>query len=101
MTSPVRRKRPCPICGSVESRQLFHQTFERLSGIELLDSYDVVACAECGLAFADGIPDQAILDAYYKNLSKYEYQGGKESPLDERRFREIVATLERFIPTKD
>jgi SAM-dependent methyltransferase len=97
------RKRPCPICRSVESRRLFHQTFEQLSGIEFIDGYDVVVCAECGLAFADGIPDQTILDAYYRDLSKYEYehQGGKESPLDERRFREIAATIEQFVPARD
>jgi SAM-dependent methyltransferase len=96
------RKRPCPICGSLGSRLLFHQRFERLSGIEFLDGYDVVVCARCGLAFADGIPDQAVLDAYYRDLSKYEYvhKGGKESDLDERRFRDIAATIAAYVPGK-
>jgi SAM-dependent methyltransferase len=97
--SRVDRKRRCPICDSHESRPLFHQTFEPLSGIEFLEGYDVVVCAQCGLAFADGIPDQAALDAYYRDLSKYEYvhQGGKESELDEQRFRDIAATIQPFL----
>jgi SAM-dependent methyltransferase len=101
-TRPVVRKRSCPICGALESRLLFHQRFERMSGIEFLDGYDVVVCAECGLAFADGIPDQAVLDAYYRDLSKYEYlhKGGKESDLDERRFRDIAATIAAWLPTR-
>jgi SAM-dependent methyltransferase len=97
--SLVARKRPCPICGSLASRGLFHQVFEPLSGIELLKSYDVVVCAQCGLAFADGIPDQCALDAYYRDLSKYEYlhHDGKEPELDERRFRDIAATIGAFL----
>ena len=100
MTNPSsRRERPCPICGSLESRLLFRQSFEKLSGIDFIDGYDVVVCAQCGVAFADGIPDQAVLDAYYRDLSKYEYahQGGKESDLDERRFRDIAATIATFL----
>src|SRR5207247_454814 len=66
-----------------------------------LDGYDVVVCSRCGFAFADGIPNQSVLDAYYRDISKYEYQhqGGKVSELDERRFREITATISRFIPS--
>jgi 2-polyprenyl-3-methyl-5-hydroxy-6-metoxy-1,4-benzoquinol methylase len=96
------RRRACPICGSRESRPLFHQTFESLSGIEFLEGYDVVVCVECGLAFADGIPDQAVFDAYYRDLSKYEYvhQGGKESGLDERRFRDIAVTIAEYLPAR-
>jgi SAM-dependent methyltransferase len=93
--------RPCPICGSLESRRLFRQRFERLSGIQFIDGYDVVVCVRCGLAFADGIPDQSVLDAYYRDLSKYEYMhtGGKESDLDERRFRDIAAAVAAFLPS--
>lgn len=100
--SPSRRKRPCPICGSLESRLLFQQSFEKMSGIEFIDGYDVVVCAQCGVAFADGIPDQAVLDAYYRDLSKYEYahKGGKESDLDERRFRDIAATIATYLRGK-
>lgn len=99
--SRTDRTRPCPICGSRESRLLFEQRFERMSGVEFIEGYDVVVCAQCGLAFADGIPRQAVLDAYYRDLSKYEYahKRGKESDLDERRFRDIAATIATFLPS--
>ena len=92
--------RACPICGSIESRLLFRQRFEGLSGVEFIDGYDVVVCALCGLAFASGIPDQAVLDAYYRDLSKYGtgHKSGKESDLDERRFRDIASTIATFLP---
>ena len=99
---PTGRKRPCPICESSDSRLLFQQRFERLSGIEFIDGYDVVVCAQCGLAFADGIPGQAVLDAYYRDLSKYEYahKSGKESDLDVRRFTDIAATVAAHLPSR-
>ncbi len=100
--SPAIRTRPCPICGSVASRTLFRQSFERLSGVEFLAGYDVVVCANCGLAFADGIPGQQVFDAYYRDLSKYEYQhtAGKESDLDERRFRDIATEIAGFLGSR-
>lgn len=101
--SPTGRKRACPICASTDSRLLFQQRFERLSGIEFIDGYDVVACAGCGLAFADGIPEQVVLDAYYRDLSKYEYghKSGKESDLDVRRFTDIAATVATHLSSRD
>ena len=101
-TPSVRRRRPCPVCGGLESRHLFSQSFQQLAGAELLDGYDVVVCASCGLAFADGIPAQEVFDAYYRDLSKYEHHhtGGRESDLDEQRFRDIAETIARFIPSQ-
>jgi SAM-dependent methyltransferase len=32
--------------------------------------YDVVACVRCGFAYADDTPDQAFLDAYYRDMAK-------------------------------
>jgi len=73
-----------------------------LSGVALLDQYDLVVCEDCGFGFADGIPTQDVFDAYYRDLSKYEHQhtGGKESASEEHRFRETSATIAQFIPSK-
>jgi len=96
------RKRPCPICSSLESTQLFRQSFQELSAVNFLNGYDVVICKQCGLGFADGIPTQDVFDSYYKDNSKYEYQhsGGKESDSDELRFRGIASTLGQSIANK-
>src|ERR1700731_4256182 len=74
------QSRLCPVCGSDHKRLLFQQRFAGLSRGSLLEGYDVVACQDCGFGFADHIPEQAAFDAYYRDMSKYEYQhrGGQE-----------------------
>ncbi len=95
----VRTPRKCAVCGRDEKRPLFEQTF---STVCLLEGYTVVVCDHRGFAFADGIPEQEDFDAYYRDLSKYEYQhrGGRESANDETRQRDAAATLAGLIPHK-
>ena len=95
----VRTSRKCAVCGGDEKRRLFEQTF---STVCLLEGYTVVVCERCGFAFADHIPEQEAFDAYYRDLSKYEYQhrGGRESGNDEARLRDVAATLGGLIPNQ-
>ncbi len=95
--------RPCPICGGEERTILFRQTFSPFSGKSLISGYNVVTCRTCGCGFADGIPSQADFDAYYRDLSKYEYQhrDGAESLEDLARFRATVSILEPFIASRE
>jgi SAM-dependent methyltransferase len=69
----------------------------------LVQGYDVVVCESCGFAFADNIPEQEAFDAYYQNLSKYEYQhrGGKESDPDRVRLMDVAEFISRFIHAAD
>jgi len=62
----------------------------------------VVVCEDCGFSFADNIPGQEAFDAYYRDLSKYEYQhrDGRESANDESRLRDAAQTLSEVIPDK-
>ncbi len=91
------------MCGGAEKRLVFRQQFSPIDGASLFDGYDVVVCTACGFAFADDIPSQATLDAYYRDLSKYEYdqRGGQESSFDLARFRRHVAEFREFIPGRD
>lgn len=95
-------RRDCPVCRSSSKRIVFTQRFEHLGSVGLLDGYDVAICNDCGAAYADGIPTQAALDAYYRDLSKYEYQhrDGKESADDERRLRHTAAVIAELIPDR-
>lgn len=88
--------RPCPVCGGLNRRVLHRQRF--VDG-PLGDGYDVVVCRGCGTGFADGIPAQAELDAYYAERSKYTYDhaGGAESPYDFRRFELIADQVVPFL----
>lgn len=66
-----------------------------------IDGYDVVTCARCGAGYANGIPRQAELDAYYAAASKYEYhqRGGQESTYDRIRLEATASDLEPHIGT--
>lgn len=97
MKLPIQVKRSCSICGNNAKKALFQQRF---STIFLVQGYTVVVCENCGFAYADDIPEQEAFDAYYRDLSKYEYEhhGGRESQHDEARFREIAESLSQWIP---
>jgi SAM-dependent methyltransferase len=91
------------VCGGIGSRVLYEQRFAVLSEGSPLQGYDVVLCETCGAGFAQGVPPQAVLDAYYRDMSKYENpeRGGSPSPQDVARFRAIAAMIAPFIPAPD
>ncbi|MBX3165020.1 MAG: class I SAM-dependent methyltransferase [Bacteroidetes bacterium] len=93
-------KRNCPICDGKKNQKLFHQSFSGFSDTNLLDSYDVVACNNCGFCYADNIPDQKKFDVYYRELSKYESNTVevKEGYYDRLRFEAMVKYLKPFLP---
>ena len=94
--------RPCPICASEKKRLLYTQRFGTLSEGSLLAGYELVACEECGFAFADCIPEQAVFDRHYAEMSKYEYahREGGESPFDAARFTQIASYLASQLPDR-
>lgn len=85
--------RACPVCGAFTARSLHRASFVEGS---LGEGYDVVVCNACGAGYADGIPDQAVLDRYYAEQSKYVVPvGHHESPYDLARFS---VSVEHLIP---
>ena len=96
MKPPAQMKRSCSVCGSNIKKPLFQQRF---STMLLVQGYTVVVCENCGFAYADDIPAQEAFDAYYRDLSKYEYQqhAGQESQHDEARQRATAEALSRSI----
>src|SRR4051812_27365459 len=99
MTAPAPR--PCPVCESRGRRDVLHR--QQFVGGPLGDGYDVVVCTACGAGFADRIPEQADLDHYYAERSKYEYaqNGGEESPYDFKRFELIAEQVMSFLSSRD
>jgi 2-polyprenyl-3-methyl-5-hydroxy-6-metoxy-1,4-benzoquinol methylase len=95
ISSTIRR---CPVCGSAGERRIVdRQEFQE--GV-LGHGYYVVVCGMCGAGYADGIPEQEVLDRHYSNQSKYAYEGtrGTESEYDFRRFEIIFDRLAPFLP---
>jgi SAM-dependent methyltransferase len=95
--------RDCPICGGADRRVLFHQEFAAVDQAIPVTGYDVVVCERCGGAYADGIPDQAAFDRYYRDMSKYEYaqRGGAESEYDCRRLALIAGIIAPHLQAPD
>ncbi|HEX2100391.1 MAG TPA: class I SAM-dependent methyltransferase, partial [Candidatus Synoicihabitans sp.] len=91
--------RPCPVCLAIEPRFLFRQQFSQLSEGSLFSGYDLVCCATCGAAYADGIPPQTAFDRYYAEMSKYENAAGagESSPAEKGRYRAVADVLERVL----
>ncbi|HEX2679434.1 MAG TPA: class I SAM-dependent methyltransferase [Polyangiales bacterium] len=109
MSTPERRTRvqagtrPCPACTGRELIPIHSHRFAKIEGVSIHAGYEVVACASCGLCFADGIPEQSTFDRYYREASKYE-GGGSGGSLPEstlQRFREEAADIVRHAPAKD
>ena len=95
--------RDCPVCGAPDRRVLFHQEFAAVEQATPVTGYDVAVCERCGAAYADGIPDQAAFDRYYRDMSKYEYaqRGGEESEFDARRLGLIADIVAPRIPSPE
>jgi len=95
--------RNCPVCGEISHRRLFRQDFAGLSSGGLLSGYDVVVCAHCGCAFADDIPPQETFDAYYRDMSKYEYhhRDGLEPQWVLERYRSLVRDLRPLLASPE
>jgi SAM-dependent methyltransferase len=95
--------RDCPVCGPGPRTLVFRQEFSAVDRVGLLAGYDVVVCDRCGCGFADRIPEQEAFDAYYRELSKYEYhqRDGAESEYDGARLQLIADTLAPFVGSRD
>ena len=97
---PPCAERPCPICAAGEREILFVQRFEALSGISLLDRYEVVVCRNCGFVFADRIPPEPAFERYYANASKYEFShhGGQQHEAEVRRLKALAGWIAQRVP---
>jgi len=88
MSEPARLPRLCPVCDSTSRELLYRQRFETFTHGSIGDGYDVVACSECGMCFAAGLPDPDRFAQYYADSSKYDLtaEGARLSARDIERF---------------
>jgi len=100
---PAPVPRPCPVCAG-SARELIHEhRLAPIEGVSLHAGYRVVACARCGMVYADDIPAQAAFDHYYQACSRYEdpTRMGLPGPGDQARFRAIAGELALALPDRD
>jgi SAM-dependent methyltransferase len=94
--------RSCEACGASRIFPIHRQRFARFDDDSGMSGYLVAACAECGFVYADELPDQAVFDRYYRELSKYESHdtGGEISPWAATIHRAIVAEISARLPDR-
>ena len=97
--SNISVKRGCDVCGSASFVRICEQRFATFDDRSSLLGYDVVACARCGFVYADGIPEQADYDRYYRDMSKYEESAGF-SPAELLYYRRVVAGIAERLPDR-
>lgn len=95
-------RRGCPICSFCETRELHRQRFVQPAAQNLMDEYRVVVCVGCGLAYADGVPPQEVLDRYYRERSKYDGTGSSAGPAphDEERLAHVARSVATLLPNR-
>jgi SAM-dependent methyltransferase len=96
--------RPCPICRTSAVDVLHRQLLQQPEASLLPGEYDVVACPQCGMVYADTPVAQDAYDSYYEEQSKYEdpavATGGGSSELDRTRLEQLADRIaERAAPT--
>jgi SAM-dependent methyltransferase len=91
----VDARRPCPICRSSDGTVLYKQRFEEFTAGSITDAYDVVACSECGMCFASGLPGDARISEYYGQSSKYDLsaEDAEVSSYDVKRHQDSAAFI--------
>ena len=102
LTKPASRA--CPVCAARQVEPLHHEEFILPEGSILPPAYDVVACPQCGFAYADTPLGQDGYDQYYAEFSKYADQrtatGGGGSRADSDRLEETAEAIARVIPDR-
>ena len=62
--------RACEICSGIHLEHLHRQSFLFPALLQPVH-YDVVACRNCGFAYASDIPDQSALDKFYQTVEHH------------------------------
>ncbi len=99
MPDTIYTSRICAVCGGSSRHLLYRTHFPKMSDGNLLNGFAVVSCQDCGFCFADEIPSQAVFDAYYEKMSKYEHQerSGNLSEYDRARFQQVFSIVQPFL----
>jgi SAM-dependent methyltransferase len=89
----MRISRKCPVCSITDHKLVFGNRMTLLDSYDL--SYDVVFCRSCKFAFATDILDEASIQKYYSEYSKYDIAKSVESIATHT--RQSAANCARFI----
>jgi SAM-dependent methyltransferase len=88
---------------SNEQDVLYQQRFETFVAGSITDAYDVVACRQCGMCFASGLPNDERFSEYYGQSSKYDLSadGAEVSAFEVRRHQNSAAFIAANVSDRD
>lgn len=103
MPEPELIVRPCPVCASHSHELLYRQRFAKFAAGSIGDGYDVVACVDCGMCFASGLPPSDRFAQYYADSSKYDLgaEGGTLSERDVRRYEDQAGFVAAHLDSRN
>jgi SAM-dependent methyltransferase len=95
--------RACPVCASVRHVLLYQQRFEDFAAGSITNAYDVVACRDCGMCFASGLPGESRFSEYYGQSSKYDLsaEDAETSALVVQRHRDSAEFIADHLADRD
>lgn len=64
--------RECPLCGGISGDKLLDIPIYMSEIAEFPQKYDIVACENCGMLYADSYLTTKLLDEYYSKFNIYE-----------------------------
>lgn len=105
-------RRPCPVCGATRAEVLHTQHLVLPAEFELPETFDVVTCAACGMAYSDIFAEDRGLTETYRaaNYSMHNWEDRDPgaaaapelgSPVDVSRLRVVMETLARQLVRRD
>src|ERR1035437_9081851 len=84
-------KRTCAVCGSSQKRIAFPYGLVTPSSAPFHSGREAVICSECGFAYVDNLPEQAVLDKHYT----HSYASSEEAARYDSSLQNILRFLHR------
>jgi 2-polyprenyl-3-methyl-5-hydroxy-6-metoxy-1,4-benzoquinol methylase len=105
MNTAITAIRACPICNLSKVINLHQMNFDLPKTSTLPRQYQVVACQNCGMIYADSVASQKDYDLYYEQFSNYEDlktgSGGGYSLEDKLRLDSMAELISSHLKSSD
>jgi len=98
------QNRSCPLCGKHEKLNILDLHYSLFDDNPLSGNFSLVACRDCGFAYADTPSKEPDFEAYYAQNAYYftaaTTGSGGNSPSDKKRFSETADCIASHIESK-
>ncbi len=104
MSNPNPDRRNCPLCGKQDKVTILNLRYSLFDDNPLTREFALVACGNCGFAYADTPSQEAEFEAYYAQNAYYftavTTGSGGSSDADKKRFTETADCIAAHVGNK-